>query len=160
MFWIFIESMGELSSASVAIGIGGLAAGLIPMVWYWKQGSDYYRPAKLDATRAVTTDYVPDGHPASVTERSHTAARPGQEDLPDHLQDLRRHRIQERRHRARHHSRNRRSRQQNPEAPRFQVVKRRWGVERSLGWRDYEALPASSEAIIHVASIDNLAKRI
>jgi transposase len=50
----------------------------------------------------------------------------------------------------------------------FHVVKRRWVVERSLGWimlhrrlsRDYETLPASSEAMIHIASIDNLAKRI
>jgi transposase len=50
----------------------------------------------------------------------------------------------------------------------FHVVKRRWVVERSLGWimlhrrlsRDYETLPTSSEAMIHIASIDNLAKRI
>ncbi|MFF7737090.1 amino acid permease [Streptomyces sp. NPDC007984] len=65
MFWVFVESLGELSSAAIAIGIGGLAAGLIPMLWYWRQGSDYYRPAKLDASRAVETDYVPgeqDGH--------------------------------------------------------------------------------------------------
>lgn len=47
-------------------------------------------------------------------------------------------------------------------------VKRRWVVQRSLGWimlrqrlsRDYETLPSSSEAMIHIASIDNLAKRI
>ena len=61
MFWIFIESLGQLSSAAVAIGIGGLAVGLVPMLWYWRQGSDYYRPAKLDATRTVEADYVPDG---------------------------------------------------------------------------------------------------
>ncbi|MFF0747488.1 IS5 family transposase [Streptomyces sp. NPDC004111] len=56
----------------------------------------------------------------------------------------------------------------NPGVRGFHVVKRRWVVERSLGWlmlhrrlaRDYEALPASSEAMIHIASIDNLAKRI
>jgi transposase len=56
----------------------------------------------------------------------------------------------------------------NAEARGFQIVKRRWVVERSLGWlmlhrrlaRDYETLPASSEAMIHIASIDNLAKRI
>ena len=50
----------------------------------------------------------------------------------------------------------------------FHIVKRRWVVERSLGWimlhrrlsRDYETLPASSEAMIHIASIDTLAKRI
>ena len=56
----------------------------------------------------------------------------------------------------------------NPETRGFQVVKRRWVVERSIGWimthrrlaRDYETLTASSEAMIHIASIDNLAKRI
>ncbi|MFD0208537.1 IS5 family transposase [Streptomyces hirsutus] len=56
----------------------------------------------------------------------------------------------------------------NPGVRGFHVVKRRWVVERSIGWimmhrrlaRDYETLAASSEAMIHVASIDNLAKRI
>jgi transposase len=56
----------------------------------------------------------------------------------------------------------------NPGVRGFHVLKRRWVVERSIGWimlhrrlaRDYETLPASSEAIIHVASIDNLTKRI
>ncbi|MER5525422.1 APC family permease [Streptomyces sp. NPDC002677] len=62
MFWIFVESLSELSSAAITIGVGGLAVGLIPMLWYWKQGSDYYRPAKLDATHTVETDYVPDDH--------------------------------------------------------------------------------------------------
>ncbi|MFJ8542094.1 IS5 family transposase [Streptomyces sp. NPDC093586] len=56
----------------------------------------------------------------------------------------------------------------NPEKRGFHVVKRRWVGERSIGWimmhrrlvRDYETLTASSEAMIHIASIDNLAKRI
>ncbi|MER6011544.1 IS5 family transposase [Streptomyces bluensis] len=56
----------------------------------------------------------------------------------------------------------------NPGVRGFHVVKRRCVVERSIGWimlhrrlaRDYETLPASSEAMIHVASIDNLTKRI
>ncbi|WP_405541230.1 IS5 family transposase [Streptomyces phaeochromogenes] len=56
----------------------------------------------------------------------------------------------------------------NPETRGFHVVKRRWVVERSIGWimmhrrlaRDYETLPGSSEVMIHIASIDNLAKRI
>ena len=50
----------------------------------------------------------------------------------------------------------------------FHVLKRRWAVERSLGWlmlhrrlaRDYETLESSSEAMIHIASIDNLTRRI
>jgi amino acid transporter len=61
MFWIFAESLGELDTAAIAIGIGGLAVGLVPMLWYWKQGSDYYRPARLDASRTVEAEYVPDG---------------------------------------------------------------------------------------------------
>lgn len=54
------------------------------------------------------------------------------------------------------------------QTPGFHVVKRRWVVERTLGWlmlhrrlaRDYETLDSSSEATIHIASIDNLAKRV
>jgi amino acid transporter len=64
MFWILIESLGELSGTAVAIGIGGLAVGLVPMLWYWRRGSDYYRPAKLDATRTVEADYVTDDRTA------------------------------------------------------------------------------------------------
>ncbi|MFJ5307281.1 APC family permease [Streptomyces sp. NPDC088350] len=67
MFWIFVESLGSLSDAAIAIGIGGLAVGVIPMLWYWRQGSDYYRPARLDASHTVETDYVPDDF---VPERS------------------------------------------------------------------------------------------
>ncbi|MFL4952461.1 APC family permease [Streptomyces sp. MMS24-I31] len=61
MFWIFAESLGELSPAAVSIGIGGLALGLVPMLWYWRRGSDYYRPARLDAARAIEADYVAPG---------------------------------------------------------------------------------------------------
>ncbi|MFJ8586396.1 APC family permease [Streptomyces sp. NPDC093595] len=53
MFWIFFESLGELSGTSVAVGLGGLGAGLVPMLWYWRRGSAYYRPARLDAARAL-----------------------------------------------------------------------------------------------------------
>lgn len=50
----------------------------------------------------------------------------------------------------------------------FRVVKRRWVVERSLGWlmlhrrltRDYETLTSSAEAMIHIAMIDNASKRV
>lgn len=56
----------------------------------------------------------------------------------------------------------------NAETRGFHVVKRRWVVERSLGWlmlhrrlaRDYETLPGSSEAMIHIAMIDNVSRRI
>jgi hypothetical protein len=56
----------------------------------------------------------------------------------------------------------------NPEKLGFHGVKRRCVVERSIGWimihrrlaRDYEILTTSSAAMIHIASIDNLTKRI
>lgn len=56
----------------------------------------------------------------------------------------------------------------NPKASGFQVVKGRWLVERSIGWimmnrrlaRDYKTLTTSSEAMIHIVSIDNLARRM
>jgi amino acid transporter len=63
MLWIFFESLGGLSGASVAIGLGGLAAGLVPMVLYWRRGSAYYRPARLDAARAVSGDGAGDHGP-------------------------------------------------------------------------------------------------
>ena len=50
----------------------------------------------------------------------------------------------------------------------FSVTPRRWVVERTIGWlmfhrrlaRDYETLDQSSEAMIHIAMIDNVSKRI
>jgi transposase len=50
----------------------------------------------------------------------------------------------------------------------FSVVPRRWPVERTLGWfmlhrrlvRDYEALAASSAAMIQLAMIDTMARRL
>jgi transposase len=56
----------------------------------------------------------------------------------------------------------------NPEVKGFHILKRRWVVERTIGWlmlhrrlaRDYETLPASSEAMIHLAMIDNVSRRI
>ncbi|MFE2019145.1 IS5 family transposase [Streptomyces sp. NPDC059499] len=50
----------------------------------------------------------------------------------------------------------------------FKVLPRRWVVERTLGWlmhhrrlaRDYEALPARSTAMIHIAMIALMARRI
>ncbi|MGN9791757.1 APC family permease [Streptomyces sp. OZ13] len=63
MLWIFFESLGELSGASIAIGLGGLASGLVPMVLYWRRGSAYYRPARLDAARAVAGDGSSDRGP-------------------------------------------------------------------------------------------------
>jgi transposase len=50
----------------------------------------------------------------------------------------------------------------------FTPLPRRWVVERTLGWlmfhrrlvRDYEALPTRSEAMIHIAMIDLMTRRL
>ncbi|OAR24386.1 amino acid permease [Streptomyces sp. ERV7] len=65
MFCVFLASLTQLSAAAIAIGLGGLAAGLAPMLWYWRRGSAYYRPAALDAGRAVAVDeaYTGPGRP-------------------------------------------------------------------------------------------------
>jgi transposase len=56
----------------------------------------------------------------------------------------------------------------DPQARGFSIVKRRWVVERTLGWimqhrrlvRDYEAKTQNSASMITIAMIDNLARRL
>jgi amino acid transporter len=49
MVWIFIESIPSLGLTVDLIGLGALAAGLIPMAYYWVKGSPYFarRPLEL-----------------------------------------------------------------------------------------------------------------
>jgi putative transposase len=55
-----------------------------------------------------------------------------------------------------------------PVVPAFQVVPRRWVVERTFGWlgrfrrlsKDYEFLPTTSEAVIYLAMIQILVRRL
>jgi putative transposase len=55
-----------------------------------------------------------------------------------------------------------------PVVPAFQVVPRRWVIERTFGWlgrfrrlgKDYEFLPATSEAVIYLAMIHILVRRL
>ncbi|MEV6398512.1 APC family permease [Streptomyces sp. NPDC051907] len=72
MLWIFIEALGELSGASIALGLGGLAAGLVPMIRYWRQGSSYYRPSRLDARRVMEAQ---GGYVNSASEKPDYADR-------------------------------------------------------------------------------------
>jgi transposase len=58
--------------------------------------------------------------------------------------------------------------QRDPATRGFSVQPRRWVVERTLGWlmqhrrlaRDYEALPHRSEAMIHIAAINLMTRRL
>lgn len=55
-----------------------------------------------------------------------------------------------------------------PEVPRFAVVPRRWVVERTFAWlgrsrrlsKDYEFLPATSEAVLYLAASQLLLRRL
>ncbi len=55
-----------------------------------------------------------------------------------------------------------------PDSHRFEVLPRRWVVERTLGWlgrcrrlsKDYEALPETSETWVHIAMIHLMLKRL
>ncbi|MCF3961821.1 APC family permease [Streptomyces fuscigenes] len=62
VLWMFFESLGRLSAVEATIGLGGLGLGLVPMLWYWRRGSSYYRPARLDASRS-TVDLPSAGGP-------------------------------------------------------------------------------------------------
>jgi amino acid transporter len=46
MAWIFYESLPTLNGETKVIGLGALALGLIPLVWFWLKGSTYYRAAR------------------------------------------------------------------------------------------------------------------
>jgi amino acid transporter len=58
MGFLFIENCMTLGGTTIAIGLGALALGLIPMAWYWVNGSEYYRTGavRLDATSADEVD--------------------------------------------------------------------------------------------------------
>jgi amino acid transporter len=58
MGFLFVENCMTLPGTTIAIGIGALALGLIPMGWYWANGSEYYRSGtvRLDATSADEVD--------------------------------------------------------------------------------------------------------
>lgn len=55
----------------------------------------------------------------------------------------------------------------HPEVKGFSVIKRRWVVERTIGWlmqhrrlaRDYQTRPTTSATMIRIAMIDNLTRR-
>ncbi|TDU04114.1 amino acid transporter [Streptomyces sp. 846.5] len=58
MGFLFVENCMNLPTAQIAIGLGALAIGIIPMAYYWANGSDYYRPGavRLDATASDQVD--------------------------------------------------------------------------------------------------------
>ncbi|MFJ3584605.1 APC family permease [Streptomyces sp. NPDC090127] len=72
MLWAFVESLGELSTTALVVGLGGLLVGVVPMLVYWRRGSAYYRPARLDAARALAAaePFAPSTSRARRTDES------------------------------------------------------------------------------------------
>ncbi|MDJ0382420.1 APC family permease [Streptomyces sp. G-G2] len=56
MSWIFVQSLTELGTAALSIGLGALVLGCLPMLRSWFLGSSYFQPSRLDAERAQKVD--------------------------------------------------------------------------------------------------------
>ena len=50
MIWVFIQALPTLDTETKVIGLGALALGLIPLVWFWRKGSSYYRTERLEVS--------------------------------------------------------------------------------------------------------------
>jgi amino acid transporter len=50
MIWIFIEAIvtGSVAGTALWVGLGALALGLVPLVWYWVKRVPYYRTRPLE----------------------------------------------------------------------------------------------------------------
>ncbi|MFE9429075.1 APC family permease [Kitasatospora sp. NPDC006697] len=51
MVFVFVEAIPTLTTRRLAIGLGAVAIGLLPLAWYWYKGSAFYTdpPARLNA---------------------------------------------------------------------------------------------------------------
>jgi len=66
MFWIFVEALPTLDMTTKVVGIGALALGLIPMVWFWVKGAAYFRTPPLETfTELAESSPVPPSVPVS-----------------------------------------------------------------------------------------------
>lgn len=59
MLWIFVQSVAELNAGALAVGLGALGLGLLPMLRSWFLGRPYFTSPRLDPerTRAVDESY-------------------------------------------------------------------------------------------------------
>ncbi|MFJ1709610.1 APC family permease [Kitasatospora sp. NPDC088346] len=64
MLWVLCQSLLTLDAATLQIGLGALAAGALPLIWYRRAGSDFYTPHnRLDAEAA---DLIEPHHSATI----------------------------------------------------------------------------------------------
>jgi amino acid transporter len=78
MFWIFVEAIPTLDGTALGVGLGALAIGLVPMVWYWVKRVPYYRTPALEQF----TDAEPVPTPRSSGEPA-AQPLPGAVDAPE-----------------------------------------------------------------------------
>ncbi|HTJ71416.1 MAG TPA: APC family permease [Actinospica sp.] len=50
MVWVFFQALPTLDTETKVIGLGALAIGIIPLVWFWRSGSSYYRTERLEVS--------------------------------------------------------------------------------------------------------------
>ena len=49
MGYLFVKAIPNLNAATLWVGLGAMALGLIPMIYYWSKGNPYFEmPAKED----------------------------------------------------------------------------------------------------------------
>jgi amino acid transporter len=70
MLWIFVEAIPTLDATARIVGLGALALGVVPMVWFWRQKVAYYR------TPGLQTFPDPSGAPEAVADEAPPAPRP------------------------------------------------------------------------------------
>ncbi|MBL1095733.1 APC family permease [Streptomyces sp. 205] len=57
MSWVFWKSLPTLDTTTLAVGLGALGLGLLPMAYYWMSGTPFYRRGpRLDARVAQEMD--------------------------------------------------------------------------------------------------------
>ncbi|WP_435280107.1 APC family permease [Streptomyces sp. 1222.5] len=71
MLWIFVLTIPTLDGITIAIGLGSIAVGVVPMAFYWRRGSAYFRPNHLDAAKAVEVEAA-----YGYTPATHNSAEP------------------------------------------------------------------------------------
>ncbi|MEY9877176.1 amino acid transporter [Streptacidiphilus sp. MAP12-33] len=76
MGFLFIENCMNLSGEVIAIGLGALALGIIPLAFYWAKGSEFYTNpgARLDAALADAVDAEFGGSTLTVSSSSNSGS--------------------------------------------------------------------------------------
>jgi len=53
---IFVKVLPTLNGVTKSVGLGSIALGLIPMIWYWSRGHAYFKLPTKDERLAVARE--------------------------------------------------------------------------------------------------------